>query len=307
MTAGPGRQSGAALLLALLAVVLASVLALGMIERSQQGLARTQALLDGERAVQLAHGMALLAQDWLASQDIDDPASALLEGQWSAPFSVPGGVIQGRLLDQNARFNLNALAHPDPIEALEARLQFERLLELLGLEPRIAVELADWLDGGAQPRPGGAGDAFYAGRQPPYRQAGTLMAHASELRWLRSVDSEVYQRLLPHVTALPEPVRLFNVQTMDEWVMASLWVDLSVAEARRIRLEGPYPSVEQFLAHPLLANRPDAIQAALLTRHSRWFLAQARVTANGLERDYFRLMLRGASGYDFRWFSQGTH
>lgn len=307
MTAGPDRQSGAALLLALLAVVLASVLALGMIERSQQGLARTQALLDSERAVQLAHGMALLAQDWLASQDIDDPASALLEGQWSAPFSVPGGVIQGRLLDQNAHFNLNALAHPDPIEALEARLQFERLLELLGLEPRIAVELADWLDGGAQPRPGGAGDAFYAGRQPPYRQAGTLMVHASELRWLRSVDSEVYQRLLPHVTALPEPIRLFNVQTMDEWVMASLWVDLSVTEARRIRLEGPYPSVEQFLAHPLLANRPDAVQAALLTRHSRWFLAQARVTANGLERDYFRLMLRGASGYDFRWFSQGTH
>ena len=290
------------MLVALLAVVLATVLALSMIEISQRGQARTQALIEGERSLQLARGMELLAFDWLQNEDLP----AQLTGEWSAPFSVPGGAIQGRLIDQNARFNLNALAHPDPQQALDAQRQFERLLRLLELDPVLAVELADWLNPAGGPRPGAPGEAWYAGQQPPYRQAGQLLVHVSELRWLRSVDGQVLQRLSPHVTALPEPVRLLNVQTADEWVLASLFVDIALADARRLASDRPFRDVADFLAHPLVGGRLTPAEAEMLIVHSRWFVAQARVSMNDRERDYFRLMQRGASGYDFRLFSQGV-
>ena len=300
------RQRGAALLIALVVVALATVIAIGLIERGQSTLARTQALLTTERSYQYALGMDILAEELIRQAMTEEVDPALLDGAWTPVFDVPGGVIQGRLLDQNARFNVNALGNPDPAAAGRALRAFEHLLELLGLDPVIALELADWIEGAPIPRPGSAGDSWYAGRQPPYRMAGRPLAHSTELRWLRSVDEAAWERLADKVVALPEPELKLNVNTVGPEVLASLFDALEPEAARRVVDDAPFNDLRAFLSHPLIGPLATPDIERHLTVISPWYLAQARVVIDEVERDYFRLIRWGQSGYDFRLFSQGV-
>jgi general secretion pathway protein K len=300
------QQHGGALLVALVVAALASVIALSLIERGQSTLARTQALLDSERAYQYALGMDLLARDLIERARADGASPEALDGTWTPPFDVPGGRVQGRVLDQQARFNLNALGHPDAALRGRAEEAFERLLLELGLDAAIALELADWIEGPAVARPGSAGNSVYAGFQPPYRLAGVPLAHPSELRWLRSVNEAAYARLSGHVTTLPSFELQINVNTTSAPVLAALVPDLSLEQAERVLADGPWRELRGFLSHPQI----QALGVPGLERQLRIassdYLAQARVTLDGVERDYFGLIQLGRTGYDFRWFSQGV-
>jgi general secretion pathway protein K len=301
------RQRGSALLIALITAALAAVIATALLERGQRSLARSEALLAQERSWQYAEGMTLLATELLRQAQAEGADPEALDGSWTAPFQVPGGVVQGRLVDQGARFNLNALAHPDSAAAAEARQAFARLLELTGLNPVIADELADWLDGAILPRPGSAANDWYARQDPPYRTAGVPLAAASELRWLRSVDETVWRALAPLVTALPEPELRVNVNTARPEVLAAVIAGLDPEQAARVVADGPFSDMVRFAEHPLIAPviRPD--ERVRLGIRSRWYLAQARVVIDGIERDYFRLISAAGAGYDgFRRFSQGV-
>jgi general secretion pathway protein K len=305
---GRTRQRGAALLIALIVAALASVLALGVIERGQSTMARTQALLDSERSYQYARGMAILARNLIDRARREDAPPDQLNGSWTPVFPVPGGRIQGRLLDQQARFNLNALAHPDAARRQEAQQTFERLLEHLGLDTVIALELADWIDGAAVARPGSAGNSVYAGFQPPYRLAGVALAHPSELRWLRSMTPQAYARLSAFVTTLPDSGVRINVNTTSAPVLASLMPEMSIEEAERVLSDRPWRDLRGFLGHPIVQRQPipDVQLQRQITTTSQDYLAQARVTLDGVERDYFGLIQLGGTRYDFRWFSQGV-
>ncbi len=304
---GPTRQQGGALLVALLAVAMATVLALALIERGQRALARTEALMATERAWQYAQGMEALAVETLRRAQAGEIDPTVLDGTWTEPFDVPGGYIQGRLMDQQARFNLNALAHPEAARAATAREAFARMLDHLGLAPVIADELADWLAGASMPRPGSAADDWYMRMNPPYRTAGVPFANASELRWLRSVDDEAWQALSPLVTALPEPELVININTTTPPVLSSLFAELDGDQARRVLADGPFISRSAFLDHPIIRPLAAPGSERFLTTTSRWFLGQSRVVLDGIERDYFRLLTAASPGYDdFRYFSQGA-
>lgn len=304
----PARQRGAALLIALVVAALASILALDVIERGQSTMARTQALLDTERAYQYALGMDLLARDLIDQARAEGADPEMLNGNWTPVFQVPGGRVQGRLLDQQARFNLNALAHPDAATREDARQILERLLDLLGLDAVIALELADWVEGAAVARPGSAGNSVYAGFRPPYRMAGVALAHPSELRWLRSMTPQAYALLSTYITTLPEPDLRVNINTASPPVLAALMPEMSLEQAERVVADGPWRELRDFLAHPVLQMQPiaDVELQRRISITSEDYLAQARVTLGGVERDYFGLIQLGATGYDFRWFSQGV-
>ncbi|MFW5815525.1 MAG: type II secretion system minor pseudopilin GspK [Wenzhouxiangella sp.] len=299
------RQRGSALLIALVAVALATVLAVGLLERAQRAMARTEAVIAGERAYQYALAMEALVKRTMERARAEGLDAALADGAWTAPFDVPGGQVQGRLLDQQGRFNLNALASPEQALARRAESRLERLLDALGQPRAVAAELADWIEGDAAIRSGSVGNFWYAAQQPPYRMAGLPLAHVSELRWLRSVDAAVYDALLPHVTALPDRRLRVNVNTTTPEILASLVEGLDVESARRVLADGPFSDAGQLGSHPLLAGQlsPDVERELVVT--SRWYLAQARVVLEGTERDFFRLMALDGPGYDFRYVSQG--
>ena len=70
--------------------------------------------------------------------------------------------------------------------------------------------------------------------------------------------------------------------------------------------DGPFSDVSQVIEHPLLIGRVTPEIALQLDVSSRWYLAQARVVLEGIERDFFRLMALDGTGYDFRYVSQGV-
>lgn len=298
----PRRQIGAALLIVLLAVALASLLATRMIERSQRDLVRTEALLNTERAWQYASGMNHLALDWIEQLEDDQRIrGTVIDGRWAAPLPVPGGSVTGRVFDLSGRFNLNALASPVPEDALGARLALDRLFGSLNLDRNLAGEIAAWVAGIDSPS-----GPLYAQYQPPYLRAGLPMLHPSELNWLERYKPETAQRLMPFISTLPGAQSRININRTSPEVLAA-WVEgLTLEQAERVLSAAPFDSLQDMLNRPELTgvNRDDFNRRFSVT--SRWFLAQARVTLNGQTQDFFRLLDRGGAGYDFRYVSQGT-
>ncbi len=299
------HQSGSALLIALVAVALATMIAVSLLERAQGALARTEALMANERSYQFALGMNTLVKDALERARAEGLNAASISGVWTPPYDVPGGSVQGRLLDRQGRFNLNALANRDPVLARQAELALERLLDELGLSRSIAAELADWIEGDAAIRSGSVGDFWYQVQRPPYRMSGVMLAHVSELRWLRSVDQAVYERLRPSVVALPVSTLEININTTTPAVLSGLIEALDLESARRVLADGPFSDLGQLRAHPVLGPVLTPDVERLLALDSQWFLAQARVRLAGIERDFFRLLGADGTGYDFRYVSQG--
>lgn len=306
MTRLARKQRGVALLLALVVVAIATVLAVLTMERSQRDLWRSQSIFQSERSYQYALGMETVAWQLIRKAEESDMADHYLDGAWTDPIDVPGGHVRGRVLDQSGRFNINALIASESGTRVRAAHQFGELVASLGLNPSLEAELADWLEGAPVPRPMGAGDAWYGSQNPPYRTAAQAMASVTELRWLRSMDEDTWEALAPHVTALPTSELRININTTTPEVLASFIDAMDIEQARRVLQDGPFTGLVDFRDHPELAGIELAGTLAQLTTASEWFLAHARVELDQVPRDYYRLLGRGQSHHEFRYFSIGA-
>ncbi|MEG1681606.1 MAG: type II secretion system minor pseudopilin GspK, partial [Stenotrophomonas sp.] len=173
--------------------------------------------------------------------------------------------------------NLNSVVQNGELDsAALARLQ--RLLVLLRLDPQLAWQLVAWL------APALAPDAIrlssereYQRRSPAYRPARRALQDVSELRLLAGVDDAVYQRLLPHVSALPATATL-NLNTAEPVLLASLAEGLSLGDGQRLaaaRAGSGFATVDALLAQPLLQRRLVARNG--LAVRSNWFLVSTEV------------------------------
>ncbi|MGK7294673.1 MAG: type II secretion system minor pseudopilin GspK [Candidatus Wenzhouxiangella sp. M2_3B_020] len=286
MNRAPVSQRGAALLIALLAVALAAVMATALVERGQRDVARTAAVFNGERAWQYAEGMEALARDWIGRRNEAGIPGNLLDGQWSEPFPVPGGSVRGRVLDFGGRFNLNALAHPDPAAASRARQTLSALLSSLGMPPESSERAASLY------RPGPDGVTV-------------PLAHASELARLPGFDRETLARLEPYLVVLPDPGSRININRAEPEVLAAAIDGLSLEAARALAARGPFETLDGALAQPELSAVRTASVRDRLAVDSAWFLVHAQVVLDADVRDSFRLVGVAGSRYDARYVSHG--
>ena len=280
------RQRGAALLIALLAVALAVLLATELIERSQRDVARTTAVVDAERAWQLAEGVEGLARDWIRRQREAGPRAQLPDGRWSEPFPVPGGSVRGRMFARDGRFNLNALASRDPASATDARRTLFRLLELLNVDPVLGERIV----------------AMYGGATLP----ATTRVHLSEFNRLEPFTPEIRRRLEPYLGLLPDADARINVNRALPEVLAATIEGLPIESARSLVARAPFESLDEVTRQPEFAALNAAVIRRRLAVESAWFLVQAQVSLDGVVRDYFRLVGTSGSRYDFRYLSQGV-
>ena len=120
------------------------------------------------------------------------------------PLPVDGGEVRGALEDMQGRFNLNNLVTDDRSANETAVAQFERLLLLVGAQPRWARIMADWIDDGTVPEnPEGAEDGTYLSQNPPYRAANGIVTTTTEMMALPGMTREEFERIRPYVAALP--------------------------------------------------------------------------------------------------------
>jgi general secretion pathway protein K len=230
------RQRGIAVLIAMLAVTIGTIIAVNLMWQATLNLRRTEAALAMDQGMLYVQGAEAWAADILRQDMVDSPQSDNLGEPWATelpPLPVDGGTIQGRLEDLQGRFNLNNLINerglPDAVEVK----QFERLLSLLEIDPTLVSGVLDWLDPDSDVRfPDGGEDSTYAAADPPYRAANTAITTATELMAIKGFDRKTYTKLAPYVTALPYGTKL-NVNTASDVVIASLseMIDLSTAKS----------------------------------------------------------------------------
>lgn len=286
---------GVALVTALLAVALAVVLLAMLFDAIESGSARSATVARGLQADAYARGLErwtleLLRRDAAFDEGRDSWAEAWATGL--PPTPVEGGVIAGRLIDRGGCFNVNNLV-AGGVEVAYQRARFERLLSALKLDPALAIAVVDWIDPDTVPGPRGAEDAVYSVRNPPYRAANRPLVHASELRAVAGIDDQAWERLAPHVCALPAPTPL-NVNTASVPVLMALDARIDESLARRLAREGRADrrSIEEFRRELDGAGvvLPDLTAVGVASTH---FVAIAEIELDGIPFTRSALLERG--------------
>jgi len=264
----PSRQRGVVLLAAMFLIVLATTFVSNLLWSNHVEIRRTRSILAMEQGAQYA----LAGEAWAAeilNQDRRDSEIDSLEEIWAATppaFPIQGGQIVGQVEDMQGRLNLNNLISATGEKDLAWFVVFQRLLESLNLEPRIADQVIDWLDPNQDVEfPNGAEDDVYTGIEPAYRTSNGFISHPSELLAIEAVTREVYEVLAPHVATLP-PGTLVNINTATGAVIAALSESLSLFDAEAIlevRTDQPFAEVAdldgyvEFDALPLVTFSSD--------------------------------------------------
>ena len=255
MKPGDPRERGAALLSVLLLVAVMAVIAAVMLDRlnlavrlAGNGQAMTQARLYATSAETLAMARIKALVD--QSQDRTVDRDGLLGREF--PLPLARGTVMMRVDDAGNCFNLNSLVEADAQGSLTLRViglnQLRALMAGLAIpeaEAAIASDaIADWIDSDSVPAPNGAEDETYQGSAVPYRTPGRLIGDVSEIRAVRGMTAQYYERLRPWLCALPAAeLSPINVNTLrpDQALL------LTMLSPKNIPLER---------ARALLARRP---------------------------------------------------
>ena len=220
---GRRAQRGVALLVAILLVALGTILAAAIAYENAMTFRRGAATYAFDQALLVQQGAEALAAYGLRLAQKSDPQHTYASEGWAQPVGpfevVPGVMLTAQLEDLQGRFNLNNLVRgdgtPDPVEVNA----FQQLLAMVGLEPKWADFMVDWIDRNISPvTPDGAKDSVYMGQTPPYRTPNRYITSASELLALPGFGRDRYLALAPYVTALPYGVKL-NVCTAKDKVL----------------------------------------------------------------------------------------
>ena len=235
----PVRQRGIALLMALLIVVITTAIAVSILHEEKFAIRKSAHIQLNDRAALYAIGLEDWARIYLR-EDREESSTDSLDEYWAGGIPglpIEGGYLTGYVEDEQARFNLNSL-----VVSEIALTRFKRLCDNLEVDDSFIPALMDWIDQDFDIRyPDGMEENY-----EDYRVANREMVDISELLLVQNVTPEIYEKLMPHVTALPGTSTL-NVNTMSETIFQSLAPDLDVTEFIEQREDDPYASVEDFI------------------------------------------------------------
>ena len=135
------RQRGVALITAIVVVAIATVLAVRIGTRAAMDLRRTAGLVALDQGWHVALGAEAWAIEVLSDDHEDSPEIDHLGEAWAQPLPplpVDGGEVRGALEDMQGRFNLNNLVNAEREPDVANVERFQRLLVLVGAQPRWA-------------------------------------------------------------------------------------------------------------------------------------------------------------------------
>lgn len=297
----PNKHRGVALITAMLITALTGTLAAGLAWDSSLDVRRTMVLLFHEQGMQVALGAETWIRNILRDDSIDSQTDHLGE-LWAQELpglpidnqSVQGGVT-GSIEDLQGRFNVNNLLDQNGKVDADMLEQFQRLLLVLEINPRFAGLAADWIDADQDAGfPDGAEDSIYTGMTPPYRAFNRPLVNVTELAALEGMDKESFDRLLPHVTALPGKTTI-NVNTATPAVLQSLDanIDASIVETwLSEREESGFVDINQsfftFVTNPAMQGQ--------LSETSEYFQLKAVVQIDTVRITYYSILQRAPGG-----------
>ena len=304
------RQAGVALITMLLIVALLTAIV------SRMSLSSTVWMRQVSNIADLAHSRqaSRAAQFWLARLLEEDKNNFdALTDTWAQsipPVAFNGGEASVWLEDMQARFNINNLVNAEGKVDREQLDYFLRLLRVLELDPAIADSVVDWIDLDNEiSGPWGAEEGYYLGQASPYIAANRPILEISELRLVKGLHGDAYERLIPYVTALPFKTAV-NLNTASGPVMAAMvtaWgpAQQSLGQAQRWLQRAmlqPATRMEDFLDFAL--NDKTAVAPAGLDISSSFFMAHIRITTAAGEYRTAVLFQRHQGRSDIIWHAR---
>ena len=239
MVSSPRHQRGLALLMAMLIVVIATTVAVSIVHEEKFTIRKSSHIQGMDRASLYAAGLEDWAQIFL-KEDREDSKIDSLDEDWAIAIPglpIEGGYLAGYMEDEQGKFNLNSIVISEI-----ALTRFRRLCDNLEVDGQFIPALLDWIDEDFEIRyPDGMEENY-----EDYRVANREMVDISELLLVHNVTAEIYEKLQPHITALPGTSTL-NVNTLSEVIFLSLGPDLDVTEFIKQREEEAYASIEEFI------------------------------------------------------------
>jgi general secretion pathway protein K len=244
------RQRGAAIIVAMLIMALASAAAIAALQQQDLALRQLTTARDYEQATWVLKGGAQWARSILYQ---DGRISAVDHGGelWASGLprtDIEQGTVSGEIMDQQGLFNVNNLALEERASARDIEM-FRRLLQAIGLNADLAEAIADWIDADEEALPAaGAEDEYYLRLPSPYRAANQPVVELSELLRVRGMDEASLARLRGFATALPRRTPV-NVNLAPPELLLVMVPGLTTEEARALastRVQAPFRSLEEF-------------------------------------------------------------
>jgi len=277
------RQSGVALITALLIVSLATIMAVSLTAGQYMDVRRTGNIMASDQAYLQALTMETSAGHLLTfsrndlGKKFDDKnefeqavlglnANAMQVGENEAQVSL-------ELVYPEAVFNVNTLLKKDGKLNTAQHDQFRRLFQSVLRdieEPESSVDnliavLLDWIDEDEDERPGGAEDGVYESKETPYKTANRIMASISEMQLLegytkkilygipkdeKDESSEAIPGILHYVSALPDIDSTLNINLITEpRFIEALSSYITPTMAQEIIAAQPFEEVTKFKNH----------------------------------------------------------
>jgi general secretion pathway protein K len=299
-------QRGIALLVAILLVALGTIIAAAVAYDNAMTARRGASTYAFDESVLIAQGAEALAAYGLRQVRASDPTHIYPGQGWDKPLGpievVPGVMLEASLEDMQGRFNLNNLVKKDGTPDLTQVNAFVQLLALVGLEPKWAGYLIDWIDVDIVPQnPDGAEDSVYMGQTPPYRTPNRYITSITELLALPGFGRDRYLKIAPYVAALPYGT-LINVCTAPPPVLdAFLGAGHTEFSANpeeltqtRSNTTGCFPTLANYQA----AFDPKAWTAGaskLFSETSSYFRLSSFITIGSAEFNLYSLLYMDAS------------
>jgi len=266
-------ERGLALIVAMLIAALAAAVAVSVATAQAQWSAQVEHRRDQVEAQSIALAGVAWARAIVAA---DTSPIDYLGAPWSLPLPatpVENGAVEGRIVDAQSMLNVNMLSGA---HAPQARGQFTRLFEALGLPESTLDATIDWVDANDVPEPNGAEDAWYMVQADPSLAANGRAARIEELANVRGMTPAAMLRLAPFVTALPEDTAV-NVNTAPSEVLAALLDGIqadALASLVADRNAHPFTTPDDFLAH--VPKTIPAVDRSLLSVNTGYFLVFVR-------------------------------
>jgi len=253
------KQTGTALVTALLIVALATVIATAMLKQQHIDIRRAENMLQGDQATLYLKAGENWVKQILFKDRLEGKVDSLND-KWARigeSIDIDKGSIKIVVEDLQGRFNLNNLLDKEGLPSEADVRQFRNLLVVLELDAELAQPVIDWMDADINVSlPTGAEDQEYLALETPYRSANAAFVSTSELMLVKGFSSKDFIKLAPHISALPERVDI-NINTATIPVLAAA-LEISLIEAEDIfnnRPEQGYQDIATFRGEQALAGK----------------------------------------------------
>lgn len=288
-------HKGTALITALFIMTLVAAAGSIMMLREHVAIHRTEQVIQGEQAYCYEH----LVIAWAKAQIQLMQQNPNNQPSWPIIFpeqAYSKAIISGEIDDAQGTLNLNAVTTSQG-EVLQRLMQ--NLMPSLKETDRqiISSALSAWVTSNSN-----NSDGVYLSLDPPYRAAHQLLAHPSEWRLVNGVSSDVYLKLQPYVTALPEATPI-NVNSAPAAVLMALNPQINISAVMDYRKShGSFNSMQTFYTIAQIA--PLAANLADITTH--YYFCKAKVKIDKRTYVLYSLLQFQQDTVATLWESQGS-